>query len=502
MKKFRVLTIFLCLVLLLQCTSLYVRAEESTEPAGTVMPPMDNEPAEPYEEPPQVSYGGAPITNGCRTINGMTPLGGTDRILKSAQAAFIYEINTETIIYSYNPDVHLYPGSLAKIMTALIAIEEGDLSTVVTFSTQWNKTLPIRSLVANLKEGEEITLEALVYWMMLYSANDAALNIAGHIAGSQEAFVEKMNARAVKMGCTDTHFTNAHGLDDPEQYTTARDMTKIILEATKNETFREVFGAVGYTVPPTNKVEKERIIESDNHLIYQLILPQFNRKEVTGGKTSSTGGAGSSLVCTAESAGMNLVCVVMGTTREASGGSVTYYGNFEEMFDLLDFAFDGFRIARVLYPDLALNQFPVVGGECDVVGYPEVSINSVLPKECTMKNLIFRYSVEGGSIAAPVAQRQKIGTVQVWYRTSCVTEAELFAMNPVRSIVNSGLTINSTASRDDSNLGGFLKFLGTVALVIICLFAIYLVINHLRRLAGQRRKARRRIARRRSRRYE
>ena len=81
----------------------------------------------PFEAPPEVEYGGAPISNGCRTINGATPLGGSDKILKSAQAAFIYEINTETIIYSYNPDVRLYPGSLAKIMTALIAIEEGDM---------------------------------------------------------------------------------------------------------------------------------------------------------------------------------------------------------------------------------------------------------------------------------------------------------------------------------------------------------------------------------------
>lgn len=500
MKKIRLLSFILCLMVLLHCVPVSIHAEETTVPT-TVTPPAMEETV-PYAEPPAVEYGGVPITNGCRTINGMTPLGGTDRILKSAQAAFIYEINTETIIYSYNPDVHVYPGSLAKILTALIAIEEGNLDQKIMFSTQWNNTLPIRSLVANLKEGEEVTLEALVYWMMLYSANDAALNIAGHIGGSQEGFVEMMNARAAKMGCTDTHFTNAHGLDDPEQYTTARDMVKIVMEATKNETFREVFGAVGYEMPATNKTDKTRTIETDNHLIYQLILPQFNRKEVTGGKTSSTAGAGSSLVCTAESKGMNLVCLVMGTERESSDGRVTYYGNFEEMFDLLDFAFDGFRIARVLYPDLALNQFPVQNGECQVVGYPEVSVNSVLPVDCTMKNLIFRYSVEGGGLSAPIAQREKIGTVQVWYRTSCVTEAEIFAMNPVRSNVNSGLKINSVASRDDSSIGGFLKFLGIVALVILVPFSIYLVINNMRRIAGQRRRARRRAARRRSRRYE
>ena len=500
MKKIRIVSFLLCLMLLLQSTPFSVYATEPTEPMETAAPVPEE--TLPLEAPPDVAFGGAPISNGCRTINGTTPLGGSDKILKSAQAAFIYEVNTETIIYSYNPDVRIYPGSLAKIMTALIAIEEGDLNEKISFSTQWNKTLPPQSIVAKLKEAEEITLEALVYWTMLASANDAALNIAGHIGGSQEAFVEKMNQRAVEMGCTDTHFTNAHGLDDPEQYTTARDMVKIVMAAIENDTFCEVFGAVGYKVPPTNRTEEERIIETDNHLIYQLILSKFNRKEVTGGKTSSTGGSGSSLVCTAEKNDMKLICLVMGTERKAENGRVSYYGNFEEMFDLLDFAFDGFRIARVLYPDLALTQFPVERGECDVVGYPDVSVNSVVPIDCTLDNFILRYTVEGGGLYAPIEEDQKIATVQVWYRTSCVTEAQLFAMNSVRSEVNSGVTINTLASRDDSNIVRFFKTTGMIFLGVAVLFGVYLVINNYRRVRGERRKAMRRVGRRRSRRYE
>ena len=499
MKKNKILCLILCLLVLLQCSPVSVLATETTVPTEE---PTSGE-THPQEAPPEVEYGGAPISNGCRTINGMTPLGGTDKILKSAQSAFIFEVNTETIIYSYNPDLRLYPGSLAKIMTALLAIENGSMDQEITFSTKWNNTLPGQAITCDLKEGEKTTLGILVYWTMLYSANDAAMNIAGIIGGSQEGFVEMMNKRAAEMGCTDTHFTNAHGLDDPEQYTTARDMAKIVLEATKNETFCTVFGEDSYRMPATNKYDKDdRIIASDNHLIYQLILPKFNRKEVTGGKTSSTGGAGSSLVCTAEKHDMKLICLVMGTERISQDGIVSYYGNFEEMFDLLDFAFDGFRIARVLYPDQALSQFPVERGECDVVGYPDISVNSVLPIDCTLDNLILRYTVEGGGLYAPLKKDQKIATVQVWYRTSCVTEAQVFAMNSVRSIVNSGVTINSVASRDDSNIWQFFKSLGLVILGLATLFGVYLVVNHMRRLAGQRRRARRRAGRRRSRRYE
>jgi hypothetical protein len=156
----------------------------------------------------------------------------------------------------------------------------------------------------------------------------------------------------------------------------------------------------------------------------------------------------------------------------------------------------------VLYPDQALSQFPVEGGECDVIGYPDVSVNSVLPIDCTLDNLILRFTVENGGLKAPVSADQNIAKVQVWYRTSCVTEAEVFAMSPVRSLVNSGLTVHSVAAKDDSNLGNVLRGAGQVALCIIGLFAAYLVINHMRRLAGRRRAQRRKVIRRRRRYYD
>ncbi len=491
MKKIRILCLLLCLMLTFQCASLPVLATEST---GATTP----EETQSYVEPPEVEYGSASITNGCRTINGMTPLAGSDRILKSAQAAFIYETTTQTVIYAYNPDIRMYPGSLAKVLTALIAIEQGDMDEVVTFSTRWNSTLPGQSIVADLKEGEEVTLETLVYWVLLASANDAALNIAGHIAGSQDAFVELMNQRAKELGCTDSNFTNATGLDDPEQYTTARDIVKIVVAATKNETFRKAFGSKGYNVPPTNRTEKERIIETDNHLIYDFYLPQFNVSSVTGGKTSATSGAGSSLVCTAEDNDMNVICLVMGAERVYNDrGLADYYGNFEEAMELLDFCFKGFKISRVLFPDMTLDQFPVVGGDSDVVAQPDIAVNSVLPIDCQMKNLIFRYDVE--NITAPITKGQKLGTVTIWYRTSCVTESKIFAINSVRSAVNSGVTIHSIASRDDSNVTGILTFLGTVLLVVLIVIGGYLGINWARRTAARNRRRRRRASRRRTR---
>lgn len=502
MKKIKYLCLLISLILIFQSAGVPALAAEETDPSATLTEATTeaSEETVALSDIPEVEFGSASVSNGCRTINGMNPMAGSERILETAQAAFVYELNTQTVIYGYNPDAKLYPGSLAKILTALVALENGKLDDKVTFSTQWNSSLPLRAQVADLKEGEEVTLGDLLYWMMLESANDAALNIAGHIGGSQEKFVEMMNQKAAQLGCSNSHFTNAHGLDHDEQYTTARDITKIVQAAVQNEEFKTIFGTLEYDMPATNKVEEVREVQTDNHMMYQMILAKFFDERITGGKTSSTAESGSSLVCTAESKGMSLILVVMGAERRYyDNGNVDYYGNFDEMVGLLEYTFPNYKIARVLYPDMALTQFPVLGGECDVIAQPDIAVNSVVPVNCSLDNLIFRYSVEGGGLTAPIEIGEKIGTVQVWYRTSCVTESEVFAMNSVRSEINSGVTISNAASRDDSNLSGILKFLGIALLIIVVPLSSYLIINAARRAAAQRKRRRRRANRRRSR---
>lgn len=502
MKKIRKLCFMLCLALLLQCLTVPVFASETTDPTDETTEATEAPVSTEVYEIPTVEYGSASVTNGCRTVNGMTPLMGSERILDTAQSAFIYETNTQTVIYSYNPDTHVYPGSLAKMMTALLAIENCDMDEVVTCSTRWNNTLPLQAVVADLKEGEEVTMYDLVVCLLVGSANDAALIIANHVASSTEAFVEMMNQRAKEIGCTDTNFTNVHGLDDAEQYTSARDMVKITVEACKNETFKEIFGTTLYTIEPTNKTDKDHDIQTGNHLMYERIITKFYDDRVKGGMPSYTSTSGASISCVAQnkSGDMNLVIVIMGADRTFNSyGNADYYGNFDEATELLVYAFGEFKICRVLYPDMALTQFPVSGGECEVVGQPNVAVNTVLPSNCQLDNLIFRYSVEGGGLRAPIEAGQKIATVQVWYTTSCITESEVFSMNPVRSTINSGVTIHSTATRDDSNLTGILKFLGGACLVILVPLGAYLIINSARRAAAQRKRRRRRASRRRSR---
>ena len=497
MKKFKSITWLLALVTLLQCFVIPVHATETESQATeTTVPVVNSE----LVSVPDVEYGSASINYGCRTINGTTPLGGSDRILETAQAAFVYEANTQTVIYSFNPDLRIMPGTLTKILTALLVIEHYEnLDKVLMCSTRWNKSIPSSSTNAKIKEEEELTIRDLLHMLVIQGANDAALILANSIAPSEAAFVEMMNHKVQQFGCNDTNFTNCHGLDDGKSYTTARDMAKITLEAIKNPTFKELFSVTEYTVKATNRTEKERKLQTGNHMMYERIITKFYDKRVKGGMPSYSGGAGAGITCLAEDDGMSLIIVLMGATRKFNDrGNADYYGNFEEMFSLLKLAFNNYRICRILYPGQVISQFPVIGGTNQVTGQVQVAIDTVLPININMKHLNLRYHMEDNGLSAPIDKDQMIGTVQLWYHTSCITEAELYAANEVKSESNSGLEIKG-ATRDDSNITGFLIFAGIVVLAVLVPFTIYVLIMRLRNSVRQAKRRRRRASRRRSR---
>jgi D-alanyl-D-alanine carboxypeptidase len=151
--------------------------------------------------------------------------------------------------------------------------------------------------------------------MVLTWANDAAVTIAEHIAGTEGAFVQKMNEWVLRAGCTNTKFSDCHGLGSVDQRTTARDMARIVEAATRNATFRELFGANSYTVPKTNKTDVERKLKALNYLKEETYMPDLIYKGVTGGMTHYSASSGASIVCTAEKNGMSYTVVVLGSKR-------------------------------------------------------------------------------------------------------------------------------------------------------------------------------------------
>lgn len=498
MKKMKHLSLILCLVILMQCLLLPVSATETTDtqPAAETT----EETVDSAQQQSTAAFGSVCIQNGCRGIDSQIPLGGSERRVETSQSSFIFETTTNTLIYAYNPDVKVSPGTLTKMVAALVAIENCELDEIVTCSDGIQSKIPYGSANVKLKSQEQLSVEELLYCVMMQNANDATVALAEHVAGTTTAYVSLMNARVKQMGCTSTEFGNVSGLDTATSYTTARDMAKIIMEASKNETFATIFGTTSHTVPATS-VSDARKLECLNYLIDESVIAQFYDRRVTGGMQSMTDASGASVVCTANSNNMNLVCVVLGATRvyEENGWLPKSYGNFNEMVELLDYAFNGYKVNRIVYEGMAMEQFPVSGGESRVVGQANVDVDSVVPASVSMDNLTTKTSVSGGGLSAPVKKDSCIATVQIWYRNSCLTEVELFAMSDVKTAANNGVTIKSTASLNDSDSGGFMSVLGTVCVIILGLAMAYLAYNSYMRSRMRARRRKRRQNRRRSR---
>ena len=342
MKK--ILCLLLCLLMAAQF--IWVPAY-ATEEEGQTVPAAETLPSAAGETAPPSEHGGlAPVLNGCRTMEAQEPLGGSVRLigLETAVSAFVYERNTGTLVYAFNPDMKMQPGTFTKLVAAAVAIENGNLDDVVTVNSLSYRSLPGGAVTAKpyLKEGEELTLRDLLHLMILTWANDATITVAEHIGGSQENFVKMMNEWIKEAGCTDTNFLNCHGLGSTEQRTTARDLARIVEHACRNAYFRELFGANSYKVPATNKTDAPRELKALNYLKEETYMPNLVYPGVTGGIAHYSEVSGASLVCTAEENGMSYTVVVLGATRtfKSNGWSVESYGNYEEAWTLLDYAFD------------------------------------------------------------------------------------------------------------------------------------------------------------------
>ena len=434
----------------------------------------------------------------------MEPVGGSDRRLETAQSVFLYEIKTDTVVYSYNADTKVHPGTLAKMVLSLLVLENCERDDVVTVTEGIQSYIPAGSNNIKLKSLEQISVNELLHAVMLYGANDAAVALAHHVAGTTAAFLEMMNNKVKLIGCTNTEFGNISGLYTAQSYSTARDMAKIVREAIKNDDFVEIFGTAEYTIPATD-VSDERKLDPQNYMMSEMVIPDFYDTRVTGGMQSYHEKTGASIVCVAkekkENHPLTYIGVVMGATRTfaENGWQPVNYGNFNELTELLKYGFDNFKINRIIYDGMSLSQFAVAGGEANAVGQAIVDIDSVVPINAQMQNLIMRFSVVDGGLSAPIKKDQLIATVQLEYRNSVLAEAEVYAMGDVKKSTETGVTIRSTAVRSDSDDSGFLSVIGTICVIVLGLAVSYLAFNAYMRSRIRARRRRRRENRRRNR---
>jgi serine-type D-Ala-D-Ala carboxypeptidase (penicillin-binding protein 5/6) len=220
-----------------------------------------------------------------------------------AESAALLDTFTGEFLYTKNEDAREYPASATKILTALIVIEAGDLDKMVKVELPDTKVEP-SSL--DLKAGEQYPRRQLLYGLLLKSANDVALALARDDAGSVEAFVEKMNRRAVELGAASSHFTNPHGLHDPDHYTTAHDLAVIARAAMQQPFLREIVSTIYYTW----KSPSGGIYQLRNH---NRLLRHF--AGCNGLKTGYTRAAQQVLVSSALREGHEVISVVLHTNK-------------------------------------------------------------------------------------------------------------------------------------------------------------------------------------------
>ena len=257
----------------------------------------------------------------------------------SASSAILMDVDSGRVLYEQNADAKMLIASTTKIMTALVALEQGELDEIVTVSREaaWTEGSSMY-----LKEGEELTLETLLYGLLLCSGNDAAVAIAEHIAGSEAGFARLMNEKAEELGMTGSSFANPNGLDHEDHYSTARDMARLACAAVNNETLVRIASTKSVTIGG-------RTMSNHNKLLNLV-------EGCIGLKTGYTQAAGRTLVSCAERNGQRLVAVTLQDGND-----------WADHESLLEYGFSAYPACRAAVPGEILDTAPVLGGASDTV---------------------------------------------------------------------------------------------------------------------------------------
>ena len=218
----------------------------------------------------------------------------------SARSAIVVDLDSKALLYQKNPDLKLLPASTTKIITALIALEEYDLDDVVTVNS-----VKVEGQTMELEFGEKITVENLLYGLLVQSGNDAAVALAQHYPGGEEEFIKAMNTKLKKLNLHDTQFQNPTGLDNYGHYTTVHDLSLLSAEALKNDTFKKIVNTPKITVTDTTR-EIEHELETINDLLGKI-------PGLKGIKTGWTELAGECLVTYTKRNSREIIVVVLGS---------------------------------------------------------------------------------------------------------------------------------------------------------------------------------------------
>lgn len=322
-----------------------------------------------------------------------------------SRSAILMDNKTNKILYDKNSNERMFPASTTKILTAILVLENCDLNEIVTASYDAVMSIPEGYVTANIDGDEQLTVEQLLQLLLVHSANDAANVLAEYVGGSIESFVSMMNTKVNELGLTNTHFTNAYGLQDDNHYTTAYDLSVIMQYCLKNDDFRRIAGSASCSIPATNKSDV-RSYTSTN----QLLVPSNPNyySYVTVGKTGFTTEAGECLVSCAYKNDLELICVVLGGTV-ADGIST----RFSESKTLYEYGFNNFSLKNIANPGDIITQIEVPNATSDTKSL-ELAFTDSIYALVNTSDLETNYTPEiqlHSDISAPITQGDVLGSV-------------------------------------------------------------------------------------------
>lgn len=353
-----------------------------------------------------------------------------------AKAALLMDANTGAIVYAKNEHQELYPASLTKIMTALLvveAIDKGQLSLdqEITASSSI-ESLDADGSTANIVPGEVMTVEQLLYCMLVVSANEACVILAEAVAGSVDAFVEQMNEKAQALGCENTHFVNPTGLHDSQHYTSAWDLYLITKEALTHEDFVRISDTGDITLPATN-LHEARSLHSTNYLISVWRSRGYVNKNAHGIKTGSTTEAGHCLVSSAAKGSLSFISVMLGCDRLTLEDGEIRTMSFYETNRLFQWGFDNFSYKTILSADEYPKEVAVSLSKIDhVTVHPAREVEVLMPNGLAAEDLE-RTLVLQDPVEAPVTEGQVLGTIELSYDSKLYASVDLLALNDVEA---------------------------------------------------------------------
>lgn len=324
----------------------------------------------------------------------------------SASSAILIEASTGTVLFAKEEHKSRPIASTTKILTALLALEQGNLNDVVSISA---KAASTRGSSIHVRTGQEMKLRDLLYGLLLQSGNDAAVAIAEHLGGSVDAFADMMTLRAQELGAHNSRFRNPHGLDSPGHYSSAYDLALMARVALLSPAFRNVISHKEYSVPWAGG---NRTWYNTNRLLWSF-------DGMLGGKTGTTGGAGECLVSAASRSDTILIAIVL-NSRDRWADSRA----------LLEYGFDRFHLVEPAPLQRVVVEVPVANGmQATVPAIPEERLAIVVP-DSMIRRLFTKVEVK--PVKAPVRAMQPVGELVLLSDEEELGRVRLMAARSVR----------------------------------------------------------------------